>query len=184
MVTIFLLSGSLRASSVNTGLLRAYEQMGGDKIRFVWGDANLPLYNEELEEDFPKSAGQLRNSILESDGVILASPEYNRAMSGVMKNAIDWASRPYGENAWKGKPVLAVSVSPGSIAGALAVYQMKQSLLHLDACVLGQPEVMVGGAFEKFDDQGELTDEKTRKFLEGTFDAFLKVIEDLASLQK
>jgi len=176
MKTILLLSGSLRKDSINTALLRACESATKKDVRFIWADPRIPLYNEELEEDFPEEAHKLRDAILSADGVILASPEYNRGMSGVMKNAIDWASRPYGDNAWEGKIILAASASPGSIAGALAVYQMKQSLLHLNAQVMGQPEVMVGGAFEKFNDAGELTDMETKKFIKSAVDTLIEKI--------
>lgn len=176
MKTLILLSGSLREDSINTALLRAFESTAKERANCVWADPRIPLYNEELEKDFPKEVEKLRDAILSADGILLASPEYNRGMSGVMKNAIDWASRPYGENAWKGKTVLAASASPGSVAGALAVYQMKQSLLHLDARVMGQPEIMVGGAFEKFNDAGELIDVKTKKIVEKAVDALFEEI--------
>jgi len=161
---ILLISGSLRVESVNTGLLNAFAEQAPDTVSTTWADINLPLFNEELENNFPATATTLREQILTADAIIIATPEYNRGMSGVLKNAIDWASRPYGENAWQGKRVLVVAASPGGIAGALAVYQVKQSLLHLNAEVIGQPEFMVGGAFEKFT-AGKLTDEKTKEFI-------------------
>lgn len=161
MKKTLLISGSLREKSINTALLRAFEKEFNGKAEVLWADIQLPLFNEELEEDFPVKAEDLRKKILTADRIIIATPEYNRGMSGALKNAIDWASRPYGKNAWSGKKVLVAAASPGGIAGALAVYQVKQSLLHLDAQVLGQPEFMVGGAFEKFNETGELVDEST-----------------------
>ena len=165
MQHILLISGSLRKKSVNTALLRAFEAELTDKAEVSWADLDLPLYNEDLEANFPEAAEALRQQVLAADSIIIATPEYNRAMSSALKNAIDWASRPYGENTWKDKRVLVAAASPGGIAGALAVYQVKQTLLHLDAEVLGQPEFMVGGAFDKFDDEGHLTDEKTKRHI-------------------
>lgn len=166
MKNILFISGSLRKKSVNTALLRAFESALPEGYTSAWADLNLPLFSEDLESDFPEKAETLRQQILEADAIIIATPEYNRGMSGTLKNAIDWASRPYGKNAWVGKRVLVAAASPGGIAGALAVYQVKQSLLHLNAEVLGQPEFMVGGAFDKFNEAGELTDEKTKEFID------------------
>ena len=161
MKKILLISGSLRAKSINTALLRAFETEIADKASVEWADLQLPLFNEELESDFPTTAETLRQQIIAADAIIVATPEYNRAMSGALKNAIDWASRPYGKNAWAGKQVLVTAASPGGIAGALALYQVKQSLLHLGATVLGNPEFVVGSAFEKFNEEGILNDEST-----------------------
>lgn len=165
MKNILLISGSLREQSINSGLLRAFAKALPKEWTSTQAKLNLPLFNEDIESDFPAVAETLRQQILEADAIIISTPEYNRGMSGVLKNAIDWASRPYGQNAWSGKRVLVTAASPGSIAGALAVYQVKQSLLHLNAEVIGQPEFMVGGAFEKFNEAGDLTDEKTKEFI-------------------
>lgn len=162
MKNILLISGSLRGKSTNTALLRAFEKEIAERANVDWADIQLPLFNEELEADFPASAEALRALIIKSDAIIISTPEYNRAMSGALKNAIDWASRPSGKNTWAGKKILVTSASPGSIAGAVANYQVKQSLLHVDAHVLGRPEFMVGGTADKFDETGELTDEPTK----------------------
>jgi chromate reductase len=174
MKKILLISGSLREKSINTALLRAFETQLQQKAIVAWADIKLPLFNEELEEHFPAEAEALRQQILEADAIVVSTPEYNRGMSGVMKNAIDWASRPYGQNAWAGKKVLVAAASPGGIAGALATYQVKQSLLHLDALVLGQPEFMVGNAFAKFDEGGNLTDESTQKHIVSAVEVLLQ----------
>lgn len=165
MKHILFISGSLRTGSVNTAVLKAFEAALSDDYTSAWADINLPLFNEDLEANFPSAATTLREQILAADAVVIATPEYNRAMSGALKNALDWASRPAGKNAWDGKRVLVTAASPGGIAGALALYQVKQSLLHLNAEVIGQPEVMVGGAFDKVVD-GVLTDERTLEFIQ------------------
>jgi len=115
----------------------------------------------------------LKEQILSADAIVISTPEYNRGMSGVLKNAIDWASRPYGQSAWKNKKILVTAVSPGAIGGALALYQVKQSLLHLNADVIGQPEFMVGGAGEKFDDTGDLIDNDTKEYIASALQVLL-----------
>lgn len=162
MSNLLLISGSLRSQSLNTKLLNAFAACAAEDTEVAFADiGNLPLFNEDLEATFPPAATALREQIAAADAIVIATPEYNRAMSSALKNAIDWASRPYGENAWVGKRVLVCSVSPGSISGALANYQVKQSLAHLKADVLPD-EFMVGSASKKFDDAGTLTDDKTR----------------------
>lgn len=172
MKHVLLISGSLRAESVNTGLLKAFANQSPSDVEISWANIHVPLFNEDLETDFPAAATTLREQIVAADAIIIATPEYNRGMSGALKNAIDWASRPYGQNAWQGKRILVTAASPGGIAGALAVYQVKQSLLHLNAHVIGQPEFMVGGAFEKFT-KGVLTDEKTKTYIDSAWSVLL-----------
>ena len=172
MKKILLISGSLRTASRNTAWLRAVDAALTDSAEVMWADLNLPLFNEELEADFPASATMLREQVTAADAVVIATPEYNRAMTGALKNAIDWASRPYGKNAWAGKCVMVASVSPGGIAGALASYQVKQSLLHLGAKV-SPKEMMVGHAGDKFNEAGELSDEKTKEYIAQMVEALL-----------
>lgn len=174
MKKVLLISGSLRKKSFNTALLQAFADELTDKAEVAWADIHLPLFNEELEGEFPADAQTFKQHILNADAIIIATPEYNRGMSGVLKNAIDWASRPYGQNAFTGKRVLVSSVSTGGIAGALASYQVKQSLLHLNANVIGQPEFMVGGAPQKFDEAGVLTDESTKKLITSAVQVLLQ----------
>ena len=111
-----------------------------------------------------------------ADALIIATPEYNRSVPGVLKNAIDVASRPHKSNSFCGKPVLVISTSPGGAGGAMAQYHLKQTLLHLNMKVLGQPEFWVGGGMDKFDENGLLTDEKTKDFIKVGWDALLKEV--------
>ncbi len=173
MKNVLLISGSLRKKSFNSGLLRAFADTLTGDASVSWADVNLPLFNEDLEAEFPLAAERLREQVLAADAIVIATPEYNRGMSGALKNAIDWASRPYGQNAWQGKRVLVAATSPGGISGALAVYQVKQSLLHLNAEVIGQPEFMVGHAGDKFDAEGNLTDESTKDFVTKAIETLL-----------
>jgi len=174
MKKILLISGSLREKSVNTALLRAFESELNGRADVSWADIKLPLFNEELEAEFPISAEKLKQQIIESDAIIISTPEYNRGTTGVLKNAIDWASRPYGKSAWAGKKVLVTSVSSGGIGGALALYQVKHSLIYLDVRVVGQPEFIVGGASQKFDEMGVLTDESTKSHIVSAVEMLLK----------
>lgn len=178
MKKVLFISGSLRNGSFNTSLLEAFASTLPSNIEPVWADINLPLFNEDLEaEQFPAPATTLRDQILAADAIVISTPEYNRSPSGALKNAIDWGSRPYGENAWTGKRVLVTSASPGGIAGTVANYQVKQSLLHLGAEVLGQPEFLVGNASAKFDERGALTDADTKEYIAAALDTLLEPIQ-------
>ena len=174
-VKIVGLVGSLREKSINKGLMQAFKDSapGGAELEIAQID-NLPLYNADLDKDYPESALQLKSMIESADALIIATPEYNRSISGVLKNAIDFASRPYKSNSFDGKPVLIVSASPGDAGGAMAQYHLKQILLHLNMKVIGQPEFWVGGAGDKFNEDGVLTDEGTKDFIKVGWEALLK----------
>ena len=174
MKKVLFISGSLRAKSINTNLLRAFANALPEGTEAIWADINLPLFNEDVENMlFPEEATKLKEQILSADAIVISTPEYNRGMSGVLKNAIDWASRPYGQSAWKNKKILVTAVSPGAIGGALALYQVKQSLLHLNANVIGQPEFMVGGAGNKFAETGDLIDNDTKEYIASALQVLL-----------
>jgi chromate reductase len=127
---------------------------------------NLPLYNYDDEvAAFPAVAQALKDNIEKADGVIIATPEYNRSIPGGLNNAIDWASRPYGKNSFKGKPVLLGGVSSGKIGTAVAQSQVRVTLLYLEANVIGQPELYLGPAKDIFDDAGNITNDKTKELL-------------------
>lgn len=181
-MNILALSGSLRADSYNTALLRAFAARvpEGVTMRIVsLGD--LPLYNQDLETTFPESAHALKEAVKAADGILIATPEYNRSIPGVLKNALDWTSRPYGDSAWKGKPVYVIGASVGPLSAALAQYDLKKILLYLDAHVLGQPEFYLGNASDKFAPDGSLTDEKTRTHIDvalATFIPFAQRVSD------
>lgn len=165
-MNIIAISGSLRKDSFNTAVLRAFQELApeGMKIEIV-NIGNLPLYNSDDEAAFPAVAQALKDKIEASDGVIIATPEYNRSISGVLKNAIDWASRPWGKNSFAGKKVLTLGVSSGKIGTAVAQSHLKQILTYLDMRVIGQPELYLGPASELFDGEGNLTDAATKEKL-------------------
>jgi len=174
-MTILAISGSLRKASFNSALLKAFEKRAGSDVSFVHADiGTLPLFNQDHEKDaYPREAQALKDAIRAADGVIIATPEYNRSIPGPLKNAVDWVSRPYGDNAFAGKPVLVVGASGGAIGTALAQYALKQSLLYLDARVMGQPEFMLGGFPAKFDADGNLADEDTGAHIDKALAAFV-----------
>ena len=158
--------GSLRASSINRMLMNALVELApqaGLEIA-VLEIGDVPHFNADLEAAMPAPAAALKKAVSESDGVVFVTPEYNRAMPGVLKNALDWLSRPYGQNSLAGKPVLVTGATSGGIGTSLAQYQLKQVLLYLDAHLMGQPELHIGGADKRFT-EGKLTDEKTEQFL-------------------
>lgn len=172
------ISGSLRADSINTALLRAFKEHAPEGVEIEFADIGaLPLFNQELESPFLEAATVLKEQIRAADGILIATPEYNRSIPGVLKNAIDWTSRPYGDSAWKQKPVFVMGASVGPIAAALAQYDVKKVMLYLDAFVMGQPEFYLGSATGKFDAQGVLTDETTQEHIVGGIAAFTTFID-------
>lgn len=174
MQKIVLISGSLRKDSWNTKLLQAFATQLPEAATVDWANINWPLFSEDLEaEDFPAVVQKTKDAIAQADAVIIATPEYNRGMTGALKNAIDWLSRPYGKNSFAGKRVLVVSASPGGIAGACAYYQVVQSLTHLSAQLQADTEFMLGHVAEKFGDDGSLQDEATKEFIQ---DALQKLV--------
>lgn len=135
------------------------------------------MYNQDLETNFPEEVTALKEKIRAADGIIIATPEYNRSITPVLKNGVDWTSRPYGDNAWKGKPVFVIGASVGPIAAALAQHELKKIMTYLDARVMGQPEFYCGNAGTKFDEAGNLIDEDTKKFIDSGITAFTAFID-------
>ena len=171
-MNIVAISGSLRKDSFNTKLLHAFAELApeGTTVEVV-SLADLPLYNSELDAAFPPAAQALKDAVNAADAVILATPEYNRSVSGVLKNAIDWLSRPYGTNSFAGKPVLVSGVSSGKIGTAVAQSHLKQIMVYLDAKLIGQPELYLGPAQEIFADDGSLKEDSTKELLQKALDA-------------
>lgn len=160
------ISGSLRQASFNTAALRAAQELapGGVSIDIATlGD--IPLYDDDLKATgLPGPVTELAGKIAAADAVLIATPEYNYSISGVLKNAIDWVSRVPNQP-FAGKPVAILGVSGGLLGTARAQYDLRKIFVFLDAHVLNKPEVMIGGASSRFDAEGHLTDEATRQFL-------------------
>jgi chromate reductase len=132
------------------------------------------MYNQDLEEVPPAAWTEFRSRLKGFDGVLFVTPEYNRSVPAVMKNAIDIGSRPYGKNSWDGKPGGIVSVSPGALSGFGANHHLRQSLVFINVPAMQQPEAYIGNAAKLFDNNGKLTDESTREYLQKFIDAYAK----------
>lgn len=171
MTKIAVLIGSLRSASINKILAKNLEMLLPPGVEFVQTDIDLPLYNQELEVNYPDKATTLKNIIRSADGVLIITPEYNRSFSGVIKNAIDWASRPYPDNAFLGKPIGIVGASNGQTATAQAQSHMRNVMLYLDTKIMGQPELYIQ-ASRTFDENG-LVAEASKEYLQKYIDALV-----------
>jgi len=160
------LPGSLREASYNhAALLAAKELAPADVSVEIATLAGIPPFNQDAEGQPPPAVVELKQKIRAADAILIATPEYNYSIPGVLKNAIDWASRPYGDSAWSGKPVAVLGASIGTLGTARAQYHLRQIFVFLDMHALNQPEVMIANAAQRFDDRGRLTDEKTRDLI-------------------
>jgi chromate reductase, NAD(P)H dehydrogenase (quinone) len=162
------IAGSLRRGSYNRALLRSARELAPEDmaIRIFDGMAEIPLYNADLEaEGEPESVQALKRAIDEADALLIATPEYNHGVPGVLKNAIDWASRPPRGSVLAGKPTAIFGASPGITGTARAQSQLRQAFVFTNTPALPQPEILVYRANEKFDDEGRLTHDKTREFV-------------------
>lgn len=167
MTTVAVLVGSLRKESYNRKMAHALAALAPEGLKLeIVEIGDLPLYNEDLDKDrVPPAWTAFRNKIRPYDAVLFVTPEYNRSVPGVLKNAIDVGSRPYGRSVWAKKPAAVMSVSPGAIGGFGANHHLRQSLVFLDMPALQQPEAYIGGVATLFDDKGGITVEATRDFL-------------------
>ena len=165
-ITILGIAGSLRKDSYNKGALRAAQSLcpEGAKIE-VYDIAGLPLFNQDEEKNPTPKVSEFKQKIRAADAILLVTPEYNYGVPGVMKNALDVASRPYGDNAWSGKPVALMSAALSVAGGIRAQYQIRQSFIFLNMDAVVQPEVAIGNATQRFDDKGNLTDETSKKLI-------------------
>ena len=165
-IRIIGIAGSLRKGSYNRGTLNAAVDLvpEGATIEIFELDG-IPGFNQDDEQNPPEKVAELKRKIREADAILFVTPEYNYSVPGVLKNAIDWASRPYGDSAWNGKPAAIMGASIGGIATARAQYHLRQMMVFLNMFPINQPEVMIGNAGEKFDEQGNLTDEETKDFI-------------------
>lgn len=173
-LTILGIAGSLRKNSYNRAALRAAQQLApeGAKIEIFELDG-LPVFNQDDEQNPPEKVKQLKAQIRAADAILFATPEYNYSIPGGLKNAIDWASRPYGDSAWQGKPVAVMSASVGPFGAARAQYHLRQSFVFLDMLALNKPEVMIGNASQKFDEAGNLVDPDTKKVIRALLESLV-----------
>jgi len=159
--------GSLRRDSYNRRALEAAQDLMPEGSTLQLMDLHgIPLFDQDEEKSLPPAVVECKRRIREADAILFVAPEYNYSVPGVLKNAIDWASRPYGENAWLGKPAAIMGASTGNLGTARMQYHLRQILVAFDMAVVSQPEVMITRAPERFDQDGKLTDESTRKHIE------------------
>ena len=175
---VAVLVGSLRKESFNRKMANALLGMAPPSLALeIVEIRNLPLYNQDDDANPPAASAAFKARIQQADAVLFVTPEYNRSVPGVLKNAIDIASRPHGKSAWNGKPAAVISVSGGAIGAFGANHHLRQSLVFLNMPALQQPEAYIGGAAGLFDEQGKLINDSTRDFLKKFLDAFAAWIE-------
>jgi len=177
--TVAVVVGSLRKESFSRKVANAVAELAPPSLRFTHVDiGSLPLYNQDLDPDnVPAAWTAFRDAIRPLDAVLFVTPEYNRSVPGVLKNAIDVGSRPYGKSVWNGKPGGVISVSPGAIGAYGANHHLRQSLVFLNVPAMQQPEAYIGGADKLFDGNGKLTNDSTRDFLTKFGQAFANWVE-------
>lgn len=166
MTNILGIAGSLRKGSFNAAALRAAQELASAGMTIeIFDISAIPLYNEDVKaQGFPSVVTDLRAKVKAADGLLLSTPEYNYSTSGVMKNVIDWVSRPP-EHPFDGKPVALMGAAAGALGTARAQYHLRQMFIFLNAHILNRPEVFIGAAHTKFDAEGKLTDQPTRDFI-------------------
>ena len=165
-IRILGIAGSLRRESYNRAALRAATELVPEGATIdVFQLDGIPGFNQDEEQNPPAKIVELKRRVREADAILFVTPEYNYSVPGVLKNAIDWASRPYGDSAWNGKPVAMMGASIGAIGTARAQYHLRQMMVFLNMFPVNQPEVMIANAQDRFDAQGNLTDDATKDFI-------------------
>ena len=178
MRDVAVLVGSLRKASFNRKVAHAVREIASGALALEdvpIGD--LPLYNEDLEAAVPDAWTRFRDRMRKADAVLFVTPEYNRSVPGVLKNAVDVGSRPYGKSVFSRKPAAVISVTGGMLGAFGANHHLRQSLVFLDMPALQQPEMYIGGAPKLFDEQGRLINDDTRALVKKFADAFAAWIE-------
>jgi chromate reductase len=165
-LTILGIAGSVRQGSFNRAALRAAQKLVPSGATLDAFDiSGIPEFNQDHEKEPPQKVVDLKARVRAADAILFVTPEYNYSVPGVLKNAIDWASRPYGDSAWTGKPVAIMGASVGIFGTARAQYHLRQMFVFLEMEAVNQPEVMIGSAAKRFDERGELTDETSKELI-------------------
>jgi chromate reductase len=176
--TVAVIVGSLRKESFNRKISKELIAMAPAGLACeIVEIGDLPLYNEDLDESPPAAWTAFRDRIRPVDAILFVTPEYNRSIPGVLKNAIDVGSRPYGKSVWEGKPAAIASASPGPTGGFGANHHLRQAVVFLNVPTMQMPEAYVGGVHKLLDESGKLTDERTRKLLGKFMETFAAWIE-------
>ena len=165
-INILSIAGSLRKDSYNKSALRAAQQLCPDGAKIeIYDIAGLPLFNQDEEKNPTPKVTDFKQRIRAADAILISTAEYNYGLPGVLNNAIDCASRPYGDSAWNGKPIAIMSAAMGTAGGLRAQYQLRQCFVFLNLEAVVQPEVAIAAAHQRFDDKGNLTDETSKKMI-------------------
>jgi chromate reductase, NAD(P)H dehydrogenase (quinone) len=171
---IAVIVGSLRRESFNRHLAQAVISLAPSDFTFEFIDiGSLPLYSQDYDADYPEAGKQLKQRIAAADGLLFVTPEYNRSIPGVLKNALDWGSRPWGTNSWGNKPGAVIGTSVGATGSALAQQHLRNVLAYLDVATMGQPEVFIKHDPGVINDKGEILNDGTRKFLQTFVDRYV-----------
>jgi chromate reductase, NAD(P)H dehydrogenase (quinone) len=177
---IAVIVGSNRRASINRKLAQALVKLGADKFdaTFLRID-DLPMFNQDLEANLPAEVVRFKAELTNTDGILIVTPEHDRSIPAVLKNAIDWGARPYGQNCWAGKPAFITGTSGGAIGTALAQQHLRLIMLSLGTILQGG-DVYVTFKPNLVDDHGDISDNNTRKFLQGFIDQFASLVTRLA----
>ncbi len=174
VINILGFAGSLRKGSYNRALLTAAQDLTPrDASLEIFDLEGIPPFSQDLESQMPEKVKEFTNKIKSADAILFVTPEHNYSIPGVLKNAIDWASRPHGDNSFEGKPAAIMSASTGMLGGARAQYHLRQVCVYLNMFPVNKPEVFVSFAGQKFDALGALADEKTKEFVKGLLEALI-----------
>jgi chromate reductase, NAD(P)H dehydrogenase (quinone) len=165
-IRILGIAGSLRRKSYNRAALRAAQKLSPEDAELeIFELDGIPVFNQDEEQTPPPAVVEFKKRIRDADAILFVTPEYNYSIPGALKNAIDWASRPYGDSAWTGKPAAIMGASAGRLGTARAQYHLRQVFVFLNVLAVNQPEVMIGNAADQFDADGNLTNEDSKKLI-------------------
>ncbi|HEY3600026.1 MAG TPA: NAD(P)H-dependent oxidoreductase [Paraburkholderia sp.] len=175
---IAIIVGSLRRASTNRQLAVALTSLAPADFSFEFIDiGSLPLYNQDYDADFPEVARHFKQRIEAANGLLFVTAEYNRSIPGVLKNALDWGSRPLGKSSWRGKPGAVLGTSPAATGTALSQQHLRNVLTHLDVPTLGQPEMFIKHDATRIDADGKILSDETRKFLQVFVDHYVQWVK-------
>ena len=176
------IAGSLREGSYNRAALRAAQTLAPEGVTIETFDIKgLPGFSQDDETNPPAQVVELKQRIRDADAILLVTPEYNYSVPGVLKNAIDWASRPYGDSAWTRKPVAIMGASVGTLGTARAQYHLRQMFVFLNMYAVNQPEVMISQAHKHFDAEGNLTEDVTKNLIRRLLEELVLLTKQLAN---
>jgi chromate reductase, NAD(P)H dehydrogenase (quinone) len=178
---IAVLVGSLRRESFNRMMAKALVILAPESLKLeILEIGGLPFYNQDIEDNPPAAWVEFRERLMKFDGFLFITPEYNRSVPAVLKNAIDVGSRPYGKSVWDGKPGAVMSVSPGALGGFGANHHLRQSLVFLNVPTMQQPEAYIGNAANLFDKDGRLANDSIKEFAVKYMQAFAAWVETIS----